>query len=151
MKVAELRLKLSGLVGVSDADLDILLNVLEPLDNLTIADLCEKIASGKVKKKKSTAAKEPKAPAQPANELEIARYVEEFRATKDDNASFEAVIGRLERDRTIKLPQAQLIADKFTGQTKKYPSKPKAIKAILDRQIADKRSASRGPQISGLF
>lgn len=151
MKVAELRHMLSALAGAADADLDALLKVLEPLDHLTIADLCEKIASGKVKKKKSTPIKAPKAAAPPANVLGVARYAEELKATKDDNASFEAVIRRLEKDRTIKAPEAQLIADQFTGQAKKYPSKPKAIKAILDRQIADKRSASRGPQISGLF
>lgn len=150
MKVAELRQKLRALAG-DEAELDALLKALEPLDDLTIADLCEKIASGKVKKKKNSTTKAAKVSAAPANEVGVARYVEELQSTKDDNASFEAVIHRLEKDRTIKVPEAQLIAERFTGQAKKYPSKPKAIKAILDRQIDDKRSASRGPQISGLF
>lgn len=149
MKVAEFSQKLRAL-ACDDLELDALLKVLEPLGELTIDELCEKIASGKVKKKKSIASKIPKAPG-PTNELGVARYVEELQSTKEDNASFEAVIRRLEKDRTIKAPEAQLIAEQFTSLAKKYPSKPKAIKAILDRQIEDKRAASRGPQISGLF
>jgi hypothetical protein len=108
-----------------------------------------KIETGKVKKPKSTAVTTKSANV--LNELGVARYVDELMAAREDNATFEAIIKRIGKDKTIKLAEARLLAEKFVGGSAKYKTKGAAFKAMLERQIADKRAASRGPQISGIF
>lgn len=161
MKVHELRLALSKLSevdscfadSVSEAELSLLETTLKTLDDLSIEDLCAKIESGKVKKRKASTKNKATNPIKTnsINEGGVTRYLDELMSAREDNSTFEAIVRRAEKDRTIKLAEANLIARGFTGTSQQHKSKGKALKAVLDRQISDRRTAVRGGQISGLF
>lgn len=87
----------------------------------------------------------------PLNELGVARYVDELNGAREDNTTFEAIMRRLEKDRSILLAEALEIASRFTGRKPSGGTKAAAFNAILDRQIADKRSKQRIRQVPGLF
>jgi hypothetical protein len=72
-------------------------------------------------------------------------------SSREDNVAFEAVVKRIEKDRSIKIAEAKEIALRFTGQPASSRAKREALKEILQRQIADRRQLARRDQVSDLF
>ena len=152
MKVKDLRLLLElgaqSAVGegVTDSDLKVLHEALQPLEDLSLRDFSAlvTIAAAKLKKPKTEKTKA-------LNEVGVARYLDELNSTRSDNAAFEAVVKRASKDKAIKLAEAQNLAQRFTGEEIKFKSKTDAFKALLQRQISDRRAAARSSQISDLF
>lgn len=141
-----------GQAGIADEgvrrEIASLADLLTAIDDRSVADLCKAIAPAIAKLSKP--AKAPAKKAKPATRS-LDACLDELTALRDDNAAFEAVIARLEKDRTFKVADAKDLAARFTGQPATYKTKKDALKAILQRQIVDKRTADRAPQISGLF
>ncbi len=125
--------------GLSDA--------LVSLDDVDLALLTEAIKPALAKLARVAALKRNAESGKTA----IAGYVAELNEAKFDNATFEAVIARLKKDKAIKATEANEIASQFLGETKIYKSKADAIKAVLKRQISDKRATDRGPRIQDIF
>lgn len=154
MTVEDLRLLLVRHLSTIDdpqmrGELSALIAQLSPAGARPLSDFATAIAPAiaKLSKPARASAKKPaKSATQP-----VGGYLDELTAVRDDNAAFEAIIERLEKDRTFKVADAKDLAARFTGQTAPYKTKKDALKAILQRQIIDKRAANRAPQISGLF
>lgn len=152
MKVKDLRLLLehganpAPAADLSASDLKTLRGALQPLDELTLFDFAALITTAAAKLKKSKADK-----TKALNEVDVVRYLDELNSTRSDNAAFEAVAKRASKDKTIKLAEAQDLAQRFTGEATKFKTKAEAFKAILQRQISDKRAAARSSQVSDLF
>jgi hypothetical protein len=152
VKVKDLRHLLEGSVppapgsALSTSVLKELCSALQPLDELPLVELTALVTIAAVKSHKSKVGK-PKT----LNEVGVARYLDELNRTRSDNAAFEAVTKRAAKDKTLKLAEAQDLAQRFTGEPNKFKSKTEAFKAILQRQISDKRAAARGSQVSDLF
>jgi len=143
MSVQRLREALGALRGkISDVDLAALVDALRPLDELSLNELCAKIA--KIKPPK---AKRPEGP----DALLVSRYVEELTNAQTDTNAFKDVLDRVKADRRVKVQEATLLARQFLGATTSYKSKPLALKAIAARQFDDKRIAARKDKVSGIF
>lgn len=136
-----------------------LAKLLEPLDSLEVSAL-EKVVAPTLKKRADAEARKQKR-AEEAESLErqaeaasataVARYIQELEAARSDNLAFEQVVKRIEADRAIKPSHAEQIAHRFMSNTARYATKKSATKAILKRQISDKRAAQRSSQVSGIF
>ena len=160
MKVKELREVLEWLAERRAVDEVLQLAALiEPLDPVEVDDLFKLLVPAITKGAKAEAAKVERARraaekarhATALSETAVARYVAELEQAKSDNATFEEVARRIEKDRTIKIAQVQEIARRFTSSAVKHKTKKAAMKAVLQRQIADQRSAARSSQVSDLF
>lgn len=132
----------------AQADIGAVIQLLAAQGDITIQEFCEHVVNALSKKAGSS--KTAKA-AKPINEVGVERYLGELNAALDDNAAFEAIVKRAEKDKSIKLDEALQIALKFTGSNPSKKTKAAAWKAVLDRQIADRRSAQRIRQVPGLF
>ncbi|HWK32688.1 MAG TPA: hypothetical protein VNR51_03280, partial [Hyphomicrobium sp.] len=132
---------------------------LQPLDDLNVGELAKVVAPAltkrtalEVRRQEQAARTAARAKSTAANKAEIvARYLQELEATKSDNIAFEQVISRLEKDRAIKTVDIEQIAQRFTSSSAKYRTKRAAAKAMLNRQIADRRAEQRSSQVSGIF
>lgn len=160
MKVKQLREELLRIAADARADsLAQLAGLMQPLDLLDVSDLAKTLAVPLTKRAKAEAAKQEKAikaavrAKEQAAQVEatIARYAQELDETRSDNLAFEQVVKRIEADRSIKTAHAEQIAHRFISTKASYRTKKAATKAILQRQIADKRAAQRSSQVSGIF
>lgn len=161
MKIAELRRTVElvvkqGALG-TDADaasVQAFFQMLADYQDLTVEEFCSKAREGlqKAKRKKATATK-PAKPASPnaVNEPAIGRYVGELDQTKGDSRQFETVVARMKKDKSVRVAEAQEIANRFMGRSHLYKTKPEAAKAILQRQITDVRAAGKARHISDIF
>jgi hypothetical protein len=61
------------------------------------------------------------------------------------------VVKRIEKDRSLKMGDLKEIARGYLGEVPKVKTKGDVLKAILQRQIADKRLLARRDQVSDLF
>jgi hemoglobin-like flavoprotein len=136
-----------------------LAKLFQPLDTLEVSALLKVLApalkkSADAETKRQQKAKDAEAKQRQADAAAVAavsQYIEELEATKADNTAFEQVVKRIETDRAIKPSHAEQIAHRFMSNTASYATKKAATKAILKRQISDKRAAQRSSQVSGLF
>ena len=160
MKVGELRKSLQALAATQgDADLDLLAKSIAPLDALDVGDFSKLIAPAiaKATKAEASKAKRVEAAAERARQAEasvevaISRYVTELKQTASENAAFEDIVKRIERDKTVKATHAEQIAQRFMSTAATFKTKKAAMKAVLNRQIADKRAAERSSQVSEIF
>jgi hypothetical protein len=143
MNVKSLREALSEVRSrLSPADLALLENALRPLDDLTVDELCAKLAKIKMPKRKA---------APTTNEAAVSRYLDELGSSHGDTTAFKAVLERVKADRAVKVREATLLAQEFLGNQRDYKSKPLALKAIAARQFSDERAASRKEKVSGIF
>lgn len=149
MKVRDLRKVIEDRDGGAPLPVEVqeLLAAMAPLDDMSIDDFSKLIASAAAKRKKPAASKAKAA----LNEEVVLKYLDELSNTKSDNAAFETVVKRASKDKGLKAGEAQEIANRFTGQVIKFKSKTEALKAVLARQIADKRAQERASQVSELF
>lgn len=160
MKVRQLREVLEA-HAASDAadDLMRLAKLIAPLDAAEVVDLCKLLSPAIAKGIKAEATKTERArraeekAQEAAAKIEgaITQYVAELQSTKSDNSAFESVVKRIEGDRSIKSAQAEEIAHRFMSNDTAYKNKKAAMKAVLKRQITDKRTADRTSQVSELF
>lgn len=127
-----------------------------------IRDLCELIALLKDNKdleivefckmaKNGLSTKSKRASNQKLNEVAVARYLSELKQTKTRNAEFEAVVSRMKKDRSIRIAEAKAIAKKFVSDKRTYKTKAEIFRAILQRQIDDKRAQSKVERINDIF
>lgn len=130
-------------------ELSSLIEQLSAIDGRSLPEFAKAIAPAIAKLSKPSKASTKKPPK--AATQSITNYLDELNAVRDDNAAFEAIIARLDKDRTFKVADAKELAARFTGQATAFKTKKDALKAVLQRQIVDKRTADRAPQISGLF
>jgi hypothetical protein len=147
-----------GLLG-RDADaragFQALAKLLADYPDLSADAFCAKARDGLQKKSKakkaarSSAAKPAKTAA--VDEPAIGRYLGELEQTKTDSRQFETVIGRMKKDKTVRIGEAREIARRFTGSAQLYKTKPEAAKAILQRQITDVRAAGKAEHIADIF
>jgi len=160
MKVKQLREALLTIAADARADsLAQLANLMQPLDLLDVSDLTKTLSAALEKRAKAEATKQAKTQqaavrakeAAAQIEAAIARYTQELEETKSDNLAFEQVVKRIEADRSIKAVHAEQIAHRFISTKREYKTKKAATKAMLQRQIADKRAAQRSSQVSGIF
>lgn len=147
MKIKKLREIISGSENESE-DAWKLVTLLAEIDDAEVAEFASSIKSAVTKISKSLAQK--RKAAEEADAL-VAQFVAELQSTKSDNSAFEAVVERMKKTRAVKVQQATEIARRFLGEDKQFKSKPEAAKAILKRQISDKRSADRQAHTSGIF
>ncbi len=148
MKVKELREKLAAATE-GRADTVALLEMLEPIDEVSIDEfrLTIKPALDKLAKKVTAEKKKREA----FNRDAIDGYLSELSTTKEDNASFEAVVKRIEKDKALKIGDTKELARKFLGELPKTKTKGDLLKAILQRQIEERRLKDRREHISDLF
>jgi hypothetical protein len=166
MTIAELQRALDralqeGLLGRdtdAKAGFQALAQLLADYPDLRADEFCAKARAGLQKKSKAKkAARTPTAKtartAKTAsiNELAIGRYVGELEQTKTDSRQFETVVGRMKKDREVKVGEAREIAKRFTGSSQSFTTKPQAAKAILQHQIADLRTAAKAGHIADIF
>lgn len=160
MKVGELRKSLRELATArGDTDLERLADSMAPLDALEVEDLSKVIASAiakatraeALKAKRVEAAAEKARQAEASVEAAVSRYVTELKQTASDNTAFEDTVKRIERDKAVKAPHAEQIAQRFMSTAATFKTKKSAMKAVLNRQIADKRAAERSSQVSEIF
>jgi hypothetical protein len=143
MNVKSLREMLSEATGkLSPPDVELLDNALRPLDDLTLSELCAKLAKIKIPKAKARMV---------ADQAIVSRYLDELASSHRDSMTFKAVLERLKADRAVKVREAMLIAQAFLGDQQAYKSKPLALKAIAARQLADERVSSRKDKVSDIF
>lgn len=145
MKVKALRDILQTLTSGGVRQLD------ELLANVDDAELPELVAAIKPAITKLAASISRKKQAAKDFKSAIAQLATELAQSKHDNVAFEAVVDRIRKLKSVKLAEASEIASRFLGENKIFKSKPEALKAILKRQIADKRSADRQATTSGIF
>jgi hypothetical protein len=160
MKVKLLREALLTIAENEQAGgLEDLAKLLEPLDALEVSAL-QRVLTPALKRSADAEAKRQQKikdaearqrQAEAAGAAAVSRYVQELEATKVDNVAFEQVVKRIETDRGIKTSHAEQIAHRFMSNTARYATKKSATKAILKRQISDKRASQRSSQVSGLF
>ncbi len=153
MKVHQLRIFLCDLKSHPECqearkDLEVLDSILQDVDDMDVQELCRKIGTALAK---DARAKSLAKGAAPLNEAEVKRYVDELTSLREDNAAFEAIVKRAEKDKSIKLTEAREIARRFTGDARKPRTKREAFDAVLERQITDKRNSARQSRISDLF
>jgi hypothetical protein len=157
MKVLELRLHLQELrarfaPGTGDrVALDRIDTALRSLDEHLLVEFCDVLEGIASKLAKAGVAKAKSAAKSPVNELGVARYIDELNQGRDDNGVFEAIVKRLDKDKTIKMHDVIEIARRFAGEGSKPKTKKDALKVILQRQIADKRASARGNRVSDIF
>lgn len=151
MKVSEIRLLLAALAQQArdEGEIDALDKLLTKIDERSVSELVAAISASveKLAKKKAPSPKKTT----PVNEVGVARYVDELSRSRHDSATFEVIVRRMEKDKNIRLPEAKEIAARFNGEQASYKTKKDAIKAVLQRQITDKRAAVRGSQVNDLF
>lgn len=123
----------------------------ELLANVDEADLSELIGAIRAPITKLATAVSKRRKTAEDSQAAIARLAEELEHLKHDNAAFEAVVDRIKKLKTVKVLEANEIASRFFGEHKMFKSKPEALKAILKRQIADKRASDRQSSTSGIF
>lgn len=145
MKVKVLRDSLSSLNSVDARKLD---ELLEKVDEAELSELLAAI-SPSISKLANTVSKRKKAAEE--SHAAIASLAAELEQVKHDNTAFEAVVDRIKKLKTVKVLEASEIASRFLGEPKVFKSKPEALKAILKRQIADKRASDRQASTSGIF
>lgn len=148
MKVKALREQLLKFHTV-EADVKVLACLLEPVDELPVDELTKAIRPVIDKLAKKAASEKKKR--ETFNTAAIDRYLSELSTSKDDNAAFEAIVKRIEKDRSLKIGDAKEIARGYLGELPKVKSKGEILKAILQRQIADRRLLARRDQVSDLF
>ena len=145
MNVKSLRDILTSLGdAIPPADLARLDTALRALDELSIAELCDRLVAGRKKAKQSPRSKAP-------NHEAVTRYLDELGESEQNVETFKAVLDRAKADRTIKVREATLIAQKYLGTDAEIKTKPAALKAIAARQFADRRREARKRKVSGLF
>jgi hypothetical protein len=127
VKVKELRDAL-GSYHAKQADIQAFDELLEPLNELEVDELCAAIRVSVAKLSKAATAKKKKL--QALNTEAVDRYAAELATTTDDNTAFEAVVKRIEKDRAIKVAEAKEIARRFTGEVLKSKSKGETLKAV---------------------
>ncbi len=145
MKVKALRDRLRSL-GSDDARQ--LHELLEKVDEAELSELLAAI-SPSISKLAITVSKRKKATEE--SQSAISSLAGELEQVKHDNAAFEAVVDRIKKLKTVKVLEASEIASRFLGEHIVFKSKPEALKAILKRQIADKRASDRQASTSGIF
>lgn len=145
MKVKALRDTLRSLPPADVRQLD------ELLEKVDEADLSEFVAAiiSPISKLATTVSKK-KSAAQDSRAA-INKLAGELEQLKHDNTAFEAVVDRIKKLKTVKAVEASAIASLFLGENKVFKSKPEALKAILKRQITDKRASDRQSATSGIF
>lgn len=79
------------------------------------------------------------------------RYLNELEETKRNTHQFESVVGRIKKDKEVQIAEAREIATRFIGGARNYKTKADALKAILQRQIADIRAADKMDKIADIF
>jgi ribosomal protein L12E/L44/L45/RPP1/RPP2 len=134
--------------GATSQDTHALEALLEQIDEADIAELVSAITPA-VAKVATSLAKRRRAAANA--EAVITQFVTELQNTKLDNAAFAAVVDRIKKTKAIKLGDATEIANRYLSDNQTFKSKPEAAKAILKRQISDKRASERQAGVSGLF
>lgn len=147
MKVKSLREAIRG-SGPDTDDARQLADLLADIDDAEVSDLISAIKAP-VAKLAATLAKR-RAAAEEADAV-IAAFVTELERTRLDNSAFQDVVDRIKKSKKVKLNDAVQIAGRFLGEHKTFKSKPEAAKAILKRQIGDKRSSDRKAQASDIF
>lgn len=135
-------------LGADSTAVNSLEQLLAPVGELSVEALVAAIAPVVTKEAKKLQAKHQKAS---AAEGVIKRYVDELKAAANDNSVFEAVAKRIEKDRVIKIAEAREIVGRFMNEPSLHKTKKDALKALLQRQISDRRSATRRSQVPGLF
>lgn len=152
MSVKRFRETLLRIEDDQSAALQRLAALLQPIEELDLDDFAKAIEPA-IKKRAATEARKREQREQSAAEKEalIASYLEELGATKSDNVAFENVVKRIETDRKLKAAEIEQIAQRFMATSATYRTKKAATKAILARQIADKRAGQRSSQVSGIF
>lgn len=160
MKVRQLRDALEALAtSRGDDDVMALAQLIAPLDDTEVSNFRKLLGPAVAKgvKAEETKAERARRAAEKAQqeaaktEAVIARYVGELRSTKSNNSDFETVVKRIEGDRSIKPAHAEAIAHRFMSNDTKYKTKKAAMKAVLKRQITDKRATDRASQVSEIF
>jgi ribosomal protein L12E/L44/L45/RPP1/RPP2 len=81
----------------------------------------------------------------------IGQVVAELERTKHDNSAFEQVVERMKKSKAIKPNDASEIASRYLGAQHLFKSKTEAAKAILKRQIGDKRASNRQARVHDIF
>lgn len=137
MKVRELRQRLCFSGGEDISQLDTLLSAIDE------ADIAHLVAAMKPVVAKLQAGINKQRLFNQQSEAAIDGFVRELQGAKNDNSSFEAIVERMKKSKAIKIGEATAIASKFLGEPKSFKSKPEAAKAILKRQIGDRRAAER--------
>ena len=147
MRVKSLRDTIRG-SGVEADDLRLLDAMLSEIEE---ADVSELVAAIRTPVAKLAAALSKRRKAVEEADTLVTSFVTELQRTRCDNTAFEAVVDRIRKTKTIKLGEATQIANQFLGEVKSFKTKPEAAKAILKRQITDKRSSDRQTRASDLF
>ena len=145
MKVKALRDNLRSLTADDIRQLD------ELLASVDEADLSELIGEIRAPIAKLATALSKRRKTAEDSQAAITRLAGELEQSKHDNTAFEAVVDRIKKLKTVKVHEASEIASRFLGEHKVFKSKPEALKAILKRQIADKRASDRQASTSGIF
>jgi len=145
VKVKALRDRLSSHDSEDARKLD---ELLEKVDEAELSELLAAI-SPSISKLATSVSRRKKAAEE--SRAAIASLAGELEQVKHDNAAFEAVVDRIKKLKTVKVLEASEIASRFLGEHKVFKSKPEALKAILKRQIADKRASDRQASTSGIF
>jgi hypothetical protein len=147
-----------GLLGRNEearAGFQALAQLLADHPELSADEFCAKAREGLQKKSRAkkaaraSAAKPGKTVA--VDEPAVGRYLSELEQTKTNSRQFEMVIGRMKKDKAVRIGEAREIARRFTGSGQTYKTKPEAAKAILQRQITDVRAAAKAEHIADIF
>lgn len=130
------------------SQLDSLSQLLTDYGNLSISEFCEKAREGLKKKAK---ARKPAPSGLVSNQSIAVRYLQELDQTRTDSRQFETIIARMKKDKNVRVAEACEIATGFVGGTRNFKTKADAVKAILQRQITDIRTAEKAERISDIF
>ena len=86
-----------------------------------------------------------------SNQSIAVRYLQELDQTRTNSRQFETIIIRMKKDKNVRVAEAREIATGFVGGTRNFKTKADAIKAILQRQITDIRTAEKAERIGDIF
>jgi hypothetical protein len=141
--LGHLFLKDTGATG----ELEAFYQLLTEYSELSLSEFCVKARDGLKKKSKIKIAVPNSLPRQSP----VVRYLNELKETKTDTHQFERVVGRMKKDKEIRIGEAREVAMQFVGGTRIYKTKADAFKAILQRQISDIRAANKLDSIADIF
>jgi hypothetical protein len=147
VKISDLRQIIEGSDSTSD-DVRAFGALLAQVDDAELSDFVAAIKAA-VQKVAVALAKKDRA----AKELEsvVTEVIVELERTRLDNTAFKAVVDRIKKTKAINLGGATDIANRFLGSSAVFKSKAEATKALLKRQISDKRASDRQADVSGIF
>jgi hypothetical protein len=130
-------------------DLQRLIDLLGPHEELTVATFCQRAERGFGGDDVSTPRRSK--PSGQADERTVNLYLEKFETARTNRAAFMASVSELKADKSLKLRDLQAIAHRLTGADENYRTKNNvfdAITAWADRRFEAER---RLQETSGIF